>query len=125
MPAVSAKQKRAPEDKAEYLRNYYQKNKLRLDTYSNEWREQKRNEFIKAAGGKCVECGVDDPIVLDFDHINDDGAEHRKQTKRTNVVNILVKTGFDPDKFQLLCKNCNWKKEYRRRKNASEIRKAA
>ena len=125
MPATSAKQTRTPEDKAEYLRNYYQKNKLRLDVYSNEWREQRRNEFIKEAGGKCVECGIDDPIVLDFDHINDDGAAHRKQTKRTNVVNILAKSGFDHSKFQLLCKNCNWKKEYKRRKNASEIKKAA
>jgi hypothetical protein len=125
MPAKSEKQKRTPADKAEYLRNYYQQNKLRLDSYSNGWREQRRNEFIKEAGGKCVECGIDDPIVLDFDHVNDDGAAHRKQTKRTNVVNILVKSGFDSSKFQLLCKNCNWKKEYRRRKNASEIRKAA
>lgn len=117
--------KRTKEQLAEYQRKYYQANKQKLDQYSNGWREAKRLDMIKQAGGKCVCCGEDDPIVLDFDHINDDGAVHRKQTKRTNVVNILATQGLDLTVFQLLCKNCNWKKEYARRKNASKIPKAA
>jgi hypothetical protein len=111
--------------KAEYQKKYYQKNKKKLDAYSNQWRFIKRLEFIKQAGGKCVECGETDPIVLDFDHINDDGAEHRKKTKRTNVVNILAKEGINITKFQLLCKNCNWRKGYNRRQNAKCIKEAA
>jgi len=111
--------------KSEYNRKYYLANKAKLDDYSNQWRINKRLELIQMAGGKCVECGESDPIVLDFDHINDDGAEHRKKTKRTNIVNILSKEGIDSNTFQLLCKNCNWRKEYNRRQNAKRIKKAA
>lgn len=113
------------EERAAYMREYYARNKQKLDAYSNNWRATKRLEFIMQAGGKCVCCGEADPIVLDFDHINDDGASHRRHTKRTNVVNIFAKEGIDVTKFQLLCKNCNWRKEYNRRLNAKQIEKAA
>lgn len=116
---------KSKEEKAKYMREYYAKNKAKADAYSNNWRAEKRLEFIAAAGGKCVCCGESDPIVLDFDHINDDGAEHRKKTKRTNVVNIFSKKGLDTSVFQLLCKNCNWRKEYNRRQDAKRIKKAA
>jgi hypothetical protein len=113
------------DDKAAYMREYYSRNRKKLDEYSNNWRMTKRLEFIVTAGGKCICCGETDPIVLDFDHINDDGAEHRKETKRANIVNIFSKEGVDISKFQLLCKNCNWRKEYTRRQDAKRIKKAA
>lgn len=121
----AGKPKQPKEAKVAYRKKYYQENKQKLDTYSNNWRLEKRVEFIMKAGGKCVECGENDPVVLDFDHINDDGAEHRKQTKRTNVVNIFAKNGVDTSRFQLLCKNCNWRKEYKRRQDAKRIKEAA
>lgn len=111
------------EAKAAYMKEYYVRNREKLDAYSNDWRAKKRLDFIAQAGGKCVCCGESDPIVLDFDHINDDGAEHRKQTKRTNITNIFAKEGIDTSKFQLLCKNCNWRKEFQRRQDAKCIKK--
>ena len=119
MPAKSA------EAKALYQRQYYLANKERLDKASNDWRANKRLELIKKFGGKCAECGESDPIVLDFDHVNNDGAAHRKETKKKNVAHILAAFDVDPSRFQLLCKNCNWKKEYWRRKDAKRIAEAA
>lgn len=79
--------------------------------------------LIELLGGKCVHCGETDPVVLDFDHINDDGALHRQKTKgkpgTNKCTNYLVKK--DIDKFQLLCKNCNWRKEYWRRKEMTKF----
>ena len=108
----------------EQSRAYYLKNKEVLDARSARWRAAKRAAHIVTAGGKCVHCGETDPIVLDFDHVENDGAKHRKATKRNNIISVLVKEGIDPAKIQLLCKNCNWRKEYKRRQDAKRLKKA-
>lgn len=74
--------------------------------------------MIEYFGGKCVHCGHNDPICLDFDHILDDG--YRDKSGK----GIIFYVKENPERFQLLCKNCNWKKEYTRRQNAIEIKEA-
>ena len=76
-------------------------------------RQAERLDLVEAYGGKCVECDIDDPDVLVLDHINDDGAEHRKRVGNQNVYTDLIKRGY-PDEVQLLCANCNLRKERRR-----------
>jgi len=111
--------RRSKEQKAEYQKKYYQQNKEKLDLYNTEWMSNKRLELIKKFGGKCVACNESDPIVLDFDHIFDDGAAERRELRRMNIIRHLSKPSTDLSKYQLLCKNCNWRKEYFRRKNAN------
>ena len=94
----------------EYQQKWYQENKKKADKTAYEWYRNKRTELINQLGSCCNHCGEDDPIVLDFDHINDDGAEDRKKGG-----SILTKIDREPHRFQLLCKNCNWRKEYQRR----------
>lgn len=63
----------------------------------------------------CVKCGFDDIRALSIDHIDDKGAEHRRQFgykngRRMGGYNIyrwLIRQGF-PDGFQTLCMNCQW-----------------
>ena len=81
------------------------------------WRLRKRNEFIAELGGQCIKCGEVNPIVLDFDHIHDDPDKDRSG-RRVCILRYFSKNGIDTKRFQLLCKNCNWIKEYKRRKNA-------
>jgi hypothetical protein len=85
-----------------------------------EWYRWTRLELIDELGGKCKHCGERDPIVLDFDHINDGGKAHRLKNKGAKVVHSVKK---EPELYQLLCKNCNWRKEYWRRMNAKYKRK--
>lgn len=60
----------------------------------------------------CRRCGFDDVRALAIDHINNDGAAHRK--KIGNQVYLwLARNGF-PEGFQTLCFNCNTIKEYER-----------
>ena len=71
-------------------------------------RVHKRRLCIDQYGGKCVCCGEDRFELLAFDHINDDGAEHRREVQQggENFVKWLIKEGF-PDHIQILCHNCN------------------
>lgn len=108
-----------------YCREYYRKNRAAMDARMERWRSGKRLEFIAQLGGKCVHCGEKNPIVLDFDHIHNDGAEHRRNTGGVAIVRYLSKHGVNPEQFQLLCKNCNWIKEYKRRKDALPKQEAA
>jgi len=97
--------------KPEYQRQYYKRTKNIRDAYCRNWRRKARLELIANFGGKCAHCMIDNSDVLDFDHIQNDG---HKDPKR-NIV-FLVKA--NPERFQLLCKNCNWLKELNRRINA-------
>lgn len=75
-------------------------------------------------GSRCNLCGITDERVLQIDHINNDGAIHRKEyiknftrNKRapSNLDyyrNIIDSINKNEDRFQLLCANCNWLKRY-------------
>jgi len=65
-------------------------------------------------GYKCACCGETEPKFLSIDHINNDGAKHKREFNlRTGdeVYRWLVKNGFPPG-FQVLCMNCNWGKRF-------------
>jgi hypothetical protein len=100
--------KRSEETKAQYKAAHYQKNKAQFDAYAKNWRRKERLALIDQFGGMCCKCGEADPVVLDFDHVNNDGCKDHKR-------NVIHRVRANPSRFQLLCKNCNWRKEYYRR----------
>lgn len=76
----------------------------RLDTLSH----YSRGEMA------CACCGERTVQFLSLDHINNDGAEHRRQTRQpgggdTNIFKWAKKHGYPP-MFQVLCMNCNMAK---------------
>jgi len=90
-------------------------------------RNRKKNEEIRLAclhhysNGtmKCAECDVSDVDMLLLDHINDDGAEHRRNIGGTgSLYAALMRLGFPPG-IQVLCANHNHKKEIERRRRLS------
>jgi hypothetical protein len=66
----------------------------------------------KLLGGSCMCCGISDTYKLNIDHINNDGAECRKNGERTGVVlcRQILNGVLDLNRFQLLCANCNYSK---------------
>lgn len=89
---------------------------------SKNGRDKVRAEMIAAYGGVCAHCGEPDPIVLALDHIANDGALDRKQARHMhhghNLYRRLRREGWPKGKYQLLCHNCNYRKEYMRRRLA-------
>jgi len=73
------------------------------------YRERLRNEVLDAYGSHCACCGETKRHFLTIDHINNDGAEHRRKVGHT--YSWLKKNNFPPG-FQVLCYNCNCSKGF-------------
>lgn len=61
---------------------------------------------------KSCDCKVTNPRHLTIDHVNNDGAKHRREVigVKGGIYRWLIKNGF-PEGFQVLCWNCNCAKE--------------
>lgn len=73
--------------------------------------EQKR-EAMEAYGGRCACCGESELVFLAIDHIDNDGAEHRRESgmgKGPRAYRWLRDREY-PSGFQVLCHNCNYAK---------------
>lgn len=71
-------------------------------------------ECLENYGGLRCSCGEADLDVLTLDHVNDDGAEHRRKTGKfgNNFYHMLRKNSFPKDPpLQVLCLNCQTKKK--------------
>lgn len=96
----------------EYYKKYYNENKLKIHRKSHIWNLTKKLIAFSIYSNeqmKCKLCNNEDTDVLTIDHINNDGAEHRKTLVRnSDIINWLWQNNF-PDGFRVLCRNCNWK----------------
>lgn len=54
----------------------------------------------------CKGCGVMNIEVLTIDHIDENGAKHRKQEPAQRCFGWWIRNGF-PEGYQILCWNCN------------------
>ena len=72
---------------------------------NRQWYANVRKQAIARYGGKCTCCGETGHQFLTLDHINGDGAAHRKQIG-CNLAAWLRRNGW-PKGFRVLCWNCN------------------
>lgn len=96
----------------------YHRNKDAILAKKKKRRVDDRNKLLMHySGGKmeCACCGEREKLFLSLDHINNDGAEHRrnyggrKSFSADSFARVLIKEGF-PNGLQVLCMNCNWGK---------------
>ena|ERR1035437_1191803 len=66
-----------------------------------------RIKVLEAYNNKCACCGETRPEFLTVQHVNGDGATHRKQIGRSSTYTWLVKHNFPSEGFELNCWNCN------------------
>jgi len=91
--------KKHPESSKRKSLKYYRKIRLRaLLHYSNKTL-------------RCACCGENTLEFLSLDHIQNNGAEHRRTMKNehTDIFHWVHKNGY-PEGFQVLCMNCNFAK---------------
>ena len=56
---------------------------------------------------KCGCCGEPRMEFLTIDHVDGDGAKHRREIGKTRAIFNWLKKNKYPDGFQVLCYNCN------------------
>lgn len=86
----------------------------RTSTY---YRQKTRLEVINNYSGKCMDCGEVDPVVLTIDHVKGGGKQHRAEliSKGNYFYCWLKKNNFPKDGFELVCRNCNWRRWMKRK----------
>jgi hypothetical protein len=111
-------------DRSSYLKRYYRDHKSERDAYHRIWRLKNREKYNKMQcdyrktlreriiaiyGSKCTCCGESIYEFLSIDHIGGGGNKHRKQSalSSTGYYLSIMKEGYSPDKYRLLCFNCN------------------
>lgn len=77
------------------------------------WREK---VYARLGGALCRKCGFSDRRALQFDHRNGGGHRHRRAMARVRFYRYIL---AHPNKFQVLCANCNWIKRATRRREHS------
>ena len=85
--------------------------------YTRDWTIKLKYEIFSHYSGeqpKCAKCGFSDMRALCLDHIYNDGAEERRMITngvRNNFngqkIYQWVKKNNFPDRYQVLCFNCN------------------
>ena len=68
---------------------------------------RRREKLVADLGGECACCGEDRYEFLQIDHINDDGAEHRRRLGRPNLATSDIRA-HGLEHFRILCANCNF-----------------
>lgn len=73
-----------------------------------------KNTVMDHYGWICACCGEDNPFFLSIDHIDNDGAEHRREVGKGHVTWKWIIDNDFPDSLQVLCYNCNCGKRVNR-----------
>jgi len=105
-----------------YRSPYYAKNRDKVLKQQKEWalknadkikqyklkRKKMVIEYYSNGNNCCACCGESIFEFLTIDHMNNDGAEHRRQMEHggRTIYRWLIQHDF-PKGFQVLCYNCN------------------
>lgn len=94
----------------ESSREYGRKNAAAISAKLKEKRRALKQVILDAYGNSCACCGETLFEFLTLDHIENDGAAHRRELKANGrserIYNDLIARGF-PTGFRILCFNCN------------------
>src|SRR5574343_20102 len=95
----------------EYQREWINNNRDKHNEYNRNRNKRLKDSVMSYYGNKCSCCGETEPKFLTVDHVNNDGAAHRKEVHGDKIYSHIIKANF-PDSFQILCWNCNLGKQF-------------
>lgn len=105
-----------------YKRSEHGKEKHRLQ--QQKYRDTLKMDVLGHYSGqtmKCARCPYSDVRALTIDHMNGDGANHRKQLKNPSKMYQWLRSNGYPDGFQVLCMNCQFIKKQENKENRKKL----
>lgn len=94
-----------------YQKEYHRIKRDKLLPYYQEKRIEIRKKLLELVGKiECIKCGFSDWRALQFDHINGGGNKESHISRDPNKMRRDIME--NPNKYQVLCANCNWIKRY-------------
>ena len=113
-PRIQAGYKKWQNENREHVRKY-QRDWGRNNVDKKRGYARKALGLLKAKvfnhyGPFCACCGEDIPQFLTIDHVNNDGAAHRRDSWHGSKIYQYIVENDYPDTFQVLCMNCNFGK---------------
>lgn len=95
-----------------WVRKRYLRNKKYYDDRNKESRLRNKKYILNfLRKNPCIDCGENDPIVLDFDHLKD---KHMPVSDMVRKMNSIARIQIEIEKCVIRCSNCH------RRKTAKE-----
>ena len=98
--------------KKEYRQKWYSNNKQKVIDRKDAQRKRNQRfilDYLKEH--PCVDCGISDTVVLEFDHLRD----------KANAVTVMARRGFSIENLQdeiskceIVCANCHKRRTYTR-----------
>lgn len=92
--------------KAAYWKEYYTKHSEDRKAYNKGYRWERKMSVLTAYGGKCVDCGIDNPLVLEVHHQDRQQAKEDRKGGYNAYYARLIEENFPPG-HEVLCKNCH------------------
>lgn len=97
------------EERSILLREYYIRTKPAHAKAAKKQKDKLYNEFFSHYGYSCVCCGESNKDFLSIEHLNNDGAAHRKRLRARSPQHAIIdirRAGW-PKGYATLCFNCN------------------
>ena len=97
-------------DQAKASKRHYEKNKEKIKARTrarNKSQKKKNRHFVKWVKSRscCVDCGEDNPLVLDFDHVVGKKVMNISDMSRTSYSRESIME--EMDKCEVRCSNCH------------------
>lgn len=98
-------------DRADHLKEYHAQKHLnkkdKRNATSRRYYRNLRDQVLNRYGAMCSCCGESDKTFLTLDHVNNDGAEHRRKIGMGHIFYRWIIDHAFPDTIKVLCYNCN------------------
>lgn len=120
--AATARYRKNPEKYRKLRREYHSRNRKRANATGRKAAKKRWEDCVKGLGGKCSCCGERRMTMLEIDHIQGFGNQHRRKMGGAVGVYVdIIKQGFPKDKYRVLCCNCNQSRRRNRTGNCEHI----